>query len=118
MIEGVKLSDDLMKQLRREAERQGRSVPEQVEHWVRLGKAVAKSNHFSLAKVEAVLSAQAPTNTLNLVEYEVWSDMFDDLLTSTTPQAESFFAERKRLGLGSGLDENGKLVHATSRALG
>lgn len=113
MTERVELSDDLMEELCREAERQGRSVPELLEHWVRLGKAVAKSTHFSLAKVQAALSAKAPTTSLNHIEYEVWSDMFDDLLTRTTPQAEEFFAERRRLGLGSGLDENGNLVHAS-----
>jgi hypothetical protein len=115
MTERVELSDDLMEELCREAERQGRSVPEQLKHCVRLGKAVAKSAHFSLAKVQAALSAQAPTTTLNHIEYEVWSDMFDDLLTRTTPQAEEFFAERRRLGQGSGFDENGYLVHASDQ---
>jgi hypothetical protein len=113
MTEPVVLSDELMEELRREAERQGRSVPEQLEHWIRLGKAVAKSDHFSLAKVQAVLNAEAPTTTLNHIEYEVWSDMFDDLLRQTTPQAEALFSERRRLGLGSGLDENGNLIHAS-----
>lgn len=113
MTERVELNDDLMEELCREAERHGRSVPEQIEHWVRLGKAVAKSDHFSLAKVQAALSAEAPTTSLNHIEYEIWSYMFDDLLTQTTPHAEAFFSERRLFGLGSGLDENGNLVHAS-----
>ena len=114
MTQSVELGDDLMAEICREAERQGLSVLEQVEQWVRIGKAVAKSDHFNVAKVAAALSAKAPTAALNRIEYDVWSDMFDDLLTRPTPQAEALFAERKRLGLGSGLDDNGNLVHASN----
>lgn len=114
MTQSVELGDDLMAEICREAERQGISVLEQVEQWVRLGKAIVKSENFNLAKVEAALSAKVPTAALSPIEFDVWSDMFDDLLTRPTPQAEALFAERRRLGLGSGLDDNGNLVHASN----
>lgn len=46
MTEPVVLSDELIEELRREAEKQDRSVSEQLEYWIRFGKAVAKYDLF------------------------------------------------------------------------
>lgn len=111
MAEPIKLSDDLIEEGRHAAELHGRSLSDQVDLWARIGKAIERSGSFSQQRVDAVLSAKASTTTLNEAEYAVWSDMFDDLLKYATPEAEAFFAERRRLGLGAGLDENNNLVH-------
>ena len=39
-------------------------------------------------------------------------DRISELLSTTTPEAEAFFVERRRLGLGVGLDEHGRFVYA------
>ena len=40
MAQTVRLPDDLMKEIKIAAEAEGRSIPKQVEHWLKIGKAV------------------------------------------------------------------------------
>ena len=42
----------------------------------------------------------------------IWLDRFTDLMGEPGPGEEAFFADRRRRGLGVGLDENGNLVRA------
>lgn len=114
MAQSIKLADDIMIEARRESELRSRSLSGQIAHWVRIGKAIEQSGAFSHDRINAVLAGKAPTTTLSKEEYAVWSDRFDELLASPTPEAEAFFAERRRLGLGSGLDADGNLVHAAN----
>lgn len=112
MAQSIKLADDIMAEARLESELQSRSLSGQIAHWVRIGKAVERSRAFSHDRINAVLAGKAPTTTLSDEEYAVWSDKFDDLLTSPTAEEEAFFAERRRLGLGAGLNTDGNLVCA------
>lgn len=112
MAQSIKLADDLMDEARIASEVHSRSLSGQIAHWARIGKAIERSTAFSHDRIDAVLSGKASTTTLSEEEYAVWSDSFEKLMTSPTPEAEAFFAERRRLGLGSGLDASGKLVNA------
>ena len=114
MAQSVKIPDDIMAEARLEAELQNRSLSDQIVHWVRIGKAVERSNAFSHDRINAVLTEQAPTTTLTGEEYAVWSDKFNEVMTTPTAAEENFFAERRRLGLGAGLDAAGNLVHAAT----
>ena len=112
MARSIKISKELMAEVRREAKLQGRTLAAQLEYWVRIGMAIERSSNFSYDRINAVLAAEAQTSTLNDAEYAVWSDRFDELMAKPGPNGEAFFAERRRLGLGVGLDENGNLVRA------
>lgn len=112
MVQSIKISDELMDEVRREAKLQDRTLAAQVEHWVHIGMAIERSGNFSYDRINAVLSAEARSSTPNDAEYTAWSDRFIELMSKPGPNEEAFFAERRRLGLGVGLDENGNLVRA------
>ena len=112
MAQSVKLSDDLMKVVRRESELQSRSVAGQITHWVRIGRAIEKSGRFDHARINAALAGELETSELTDEEKALWLDAFTETMTEPAPGEETHFARRRMLGLGVGLDEAGNLVQA------
>lgn len=51
----------------------------------------------------------------NNLETDLQLDDFVRKMTVPTPEEIAFFEERKRKGLGVGLDENGNLIRETDR---
>lgn len=109
MAQSVELPDDLIEALQSSANASGRSLTEQVMHYVALGRALERALPRDV--VQAALdgrlapesaSARAPIDAalLDLVAR----------LTQLGSDEEAFYAERRRHGLGSGLDENGNIV--------
>ncbi|WP_417671821.1 hypothetical protein [Roseibium sp.] len=45
---------------------------------------------------------------------KLWLDDFTERMAHPGPQEEEFFARRRQLNLGAGLDENGNLVKANT----
>ena len=62
--------------------------------------------------VTAVRAGQAPAAALSDEEHAVWVAKFIEKMGEATPEEDAFFAERRKLGLGVGLDSTGKLVRA------
>lgn len=62
--------------------------------------------------VTAVRADQAPAAAPSDEEHAVWIEKFIEKMSKATPEEEAFFAERRKLGLGVGLDRTGKLVRA------
>ena len=112
MAKTVKLNDDIVDFARQEAVLQDRSLGAQISHWVRIGRAVETSGKLDHAKISAVLAGEMQTRELTPEEKSVWLDRFTDLMGEPGPEEEAFFADRRRRGLGVGLDEKGNLVHA------
>lgn len=116
MAQSVKLNDDVMAPVRREAARQSRSVAGQIAHWVRIGRAIENSPAFDHRRVAAALDGALAPEELNAEEFAVWADDFEKATTETSAEEEAFFAERRRLGLGVGLSASGELVRADPKA--
>lgn len=116
MAQSVKLSDDIMKLVRTESERQSRSIAGQIAHWVRIGRAIESSRNFDHARINAVLAGEAAPNTLSDEEHDVWLDAFSAALAEPGDNEEAFYERRRQLGRGVGLDENGELVRETPDA--
>ena len=112
MAKSIKLNDDIVDVARREAMLQDRSLGAQISHWVRIGRAVETSGKLDHTKISAVLAGEMQTRELTPEEKSVWLDRFSDLMGEPGPEEEAFFADRRRRGLGVGLDEKGDLVHA------
>ncbi|WP_199555242.1 TA system antitoxin ParD family protein [Sandaracinobacteroides hominis] len=110
MVQSVKLADDIMTVVRREAELQSRSVAEQVAHWIRIGRAIEKSGNFDHARITAALSGQSETNELTTEDKELWLHRFVGRMGQPGPDEEACFARRRQLGVGVGLDAAGNLV--------
>ncbi|MEO0761515.1 MAG: hypothetical protein AAFZ09_06860 [Pseudomonadota bacterium] len=113
MAQSVKLSDEVMAFVRDEARLQDRSVAGQIAHWVRIGRTIERSPGFDYARVREALEAVRAPETLTPEEHDVWLGAFGDALSTPTPEAEAFFDDRRRRGLGVGLSQTGDIVGAT-----
>ena len=110
MAQSIKLADDIMTIVRRESELQSRSISGQVAHWVRIGRAIEKSGNFDHARITAALAGEIYTTELTSEENDVWLDRFVEKMGEPGPEEEAWFARRRQLGLGVGLDAAGNLV--------
>ena len=110
MAQSIKLGDDIMKIVRRESELQSRSIAGQIAHWVRIGRAIEKSGNFDHTRITAALAGDIETTGLTDEEKDVWLDSFVEKMAQPDPDENAFFARRRELGLGVGLDEAGNLV--------
>jgi len=110
MAQSIKLGDDLMKIVRRESELQSRSIAGQTAHWVRIGRAIEKSGNFDHARITAALAGDIETTDLTDEEKDVWLDGFVEKMGRPGSDEDAFFARRRQLGLGVGLDAAGNLV--------
>ncbi|WP_444465050.1 TA system antitoxin ParD family protein [Rhodobacter capsulatus] len=112
MAQSVKLADDVMAAVRREADLHSRSVAGQITHWLRLGKAIEQSGAYDHARVTAALDGRLDPVELREEEAIAWLDAFTEKMATPASTEQAFFAERRQLGRGVGLDAAGNLVHA------
>ncbi|TFF21837.1 hypothetical protein E3C22_14285 [Jiella endophytica] len=114
MAQSVKLSDETMALIRREAELQSRSVAGQITHWVKLGRAIEQSGAYDNARIVAALEGRLDTIELSQEEEAAWLDAFTETMGQPSESEKAFFAKRRSLGRGVGLDAGGNLVHAAA----
>ncbi len=112
LAQSVKLADDIMALIRREAELHSRSVAGQITHWVKIGRAIEHSGRFDHARITAALAGQLDTTQLQDGEDAAWLDAFTEKMGQPSESEEAFFAKRQALGRGVGLDAGGNLVYA------
>ncbi len=62
--------------VRREAQVQGRSMADQVAHWLSIGRAIETSGRFSGSSIAKALAAEIPPSALTAEEHAVWMDLF------------------------------------------
>jgi len=110
MNQSIKLSSDEMRLVREAAARSHRSIAGQAEYWMRIGRAIEQSPNFNYARIQEALAAGRSPDTLDEEEQDVYLEAFVQSLWEPTAQEEAFFAERRKKGLGVGLNENGELV--------
>lgn len=116
MAQSVKLSDDIMALIRREADLHSRSVAGQITHWVRIGRAIERSGSFDHARITAALEGGLDTTDLREEEEAAWLDGFTEKMGQPSQAEAAFFARRRALGQGVGLDAAGNLVYARDDA--
>lgn len=114
MAQSVKLADDVMAAVRREAELQSRSVAGQITHWMRLGRAIEQSGAYDHARVTAALKGKLDPAELREEESIAWLDGFTEKMSAPSAAEKAFFEKRRKLGQGVGLDAAGNIVHAGS----
>jgi hypothetical protein len=111
MAQSVKLNDEIMSVVRRESGLQSRSVAGQITHWINIGRAIEKSSAFDYQRISAALSAELSPDELSPEEQEVWFSEFAEDVTAPTTQEEAFYAERRTLGRGVGMNDKGELIY-------
>lgn len=112
MAQSVKLADDIMALVRHEADIHSRSVAGQITHWLKLGRAIEHSGTFDHARITAALEGKLDTTELGAEEEAAWLDAFTTTMAQPSAHEKTFFAKRRRLGLGVGLDAGGNLCYA------
>lgn len=110
MSQTIKISDEEANILRAEAPLFSRSIAGQAEHWIRIGRAIEKSSSFNHQRIKDALQGLISSDDLNAEEGDVFLEEFSQSLGQETPQQTAYFAERKNLGLGVGLDGNNKII--------
>lgn len=103
MAKTIKIDDELMEVIGREAEMMSRSLAGQVRHWVRIGMSIEKSRFFDQSRVVEALSGKLAPDALTAGEQEAYVDGLFDAARSGTVEQDKFFAARKAKGLGVGL---------------
>jgi len=109
--QSIKISDNEMVYLREEAKLSSRSIAGQVEHWLRIGRAIEKSSVFNYQQIRDALSGLTSPDELNAEEQSVFFEEFSDSMWDVTPEQEDYYAERRQSGKGVGLDENDNLIY-------
>lgn len=66
--------------------------------------------NFNLDKVRQAFEARLPLSELTGEEQEAYFDLIEALQDESTPAEEAFFAERRRRGVGVGMDDEGNIV--------
>lgn len=116
MAQSVKLADDIMALIRREADLHSRSVAGQITHWVKIGRAIEHSGTFDHARITAALEGRLDTTDLREEEEGAWLDGFTEKMGEPSKAEDAFFARRQSVGQGVGLDIAGNLVYAKDDA--
>lgn len=111
MSQTIKITDSEANILRNVAPIFSRSIGEQVVHWLRIGRAIESSPNFNYRRITEALAGLVDPEELSAEEHAVFFDQFSDAMGETNDKQEKFFAERRKNGLGVGLDENDNLVY-------
>jgi hypothetical protein len=103
----VKLKADLVDDARKEAELFNRSVAGQIEHWVRLGKALEGASGVSIDRVRETLQGRLKLEDLSLEEHDAVMDIW---LGNPSDQEVAAYAALAELPGAVGTDEKGRLI--------
>lgn len=112
MARSVKLSDDIMAIVHREADLHSRSLADQITHWIKIGRAIERSRNFDHNRITAALEGRLDPSELTEEEDAAWTKAFIEKMGRSSDEEKTFFAERRRLGIGVGLDASGNLIYA------
>jgi hypothetical protein len=110
MAQSIKISDEEMELLRREARLASRSIAGQVTHWLRIGRSIERAPDFNYAHIREALHAGRSPDALTSEEQAVYVDELMDIAAAETPEQSEFYASRRKAGLGVGADKAGKIV--------
>ena len=110
MSQAVKISDSEMAELRRAADVNSRSISGQAEHWIRLGRAVERDPRFGYVQIEEALQGLRPVGSLSGEQQDEYFRRFAEESLVPTASENAFWEERRRKGLGVGLDDDGNVI--------
>ncbi|MEL7041884.1 MAG: hypothetical protein AAGL90_10185 [Pseudomonadota bacterium] len=110
MAQSIKISDEEMELVRREAKLSSRSIAGQITYWMRIGRSIERSPQFTYTHIREALEGRRSPDALTGEEQEVY---IEDLLVEAagqTAEQDAIFAARKREGKGVGLGADGEVT--------
>jgi len=116
MSSAVKLSDNTIAALRDAAQVHSRSMSGQAEYWIRLGRAVERDPTVGYTRLEMALRGLEPVAIDNLDEQEQEELILGMAGAPVTPQEDDFWRDRRKQGVGVGLDDDDNLIYGAQAA--
>lgn len=110
MGRSIKISEEEMELLRREAKLASRSISGQVTHWLRTGRSIERAPDFNNAHIREALQTRRSPDALTSEEQAVYVDGLMYAAAAETPQQAEFYAARRKAGLGVGTDKAGTTI--------
>lgn len=110
MAQSIKIPDEEMELVRKEAELSSRSIAGQVTHWMRIGRSIERAPEFGYVHVREALEGKRSPDVLSGEEQAVYLDELMSGATVETPEQAAFFEKRRKAGLGVGARADGKIV--------
>ena len=110
MAQSIKISDEEMEVVRREAKLSSRSIAGQITYWMRIGRSIERSPQFSYAHIREALEGRRSPDALTGEEQEVFVEDLLAMAADPTPEQEAFFIARLGAGLGVGANRDGQIV--------
>ena len=110
MAQSVKLSDDEMEIIRKEAQLASRSIAGQITHWIRIGRSIERAPEFNYMHICEALEGKRSPDALSGEEQAVYIEELLGAVADETPEQKAFFARRRKAGRGVGTDADGKIV--------
>ncbi|TMM48413.1 TA system antitoxin ParD family protein [Qipengyuania marisflavi] len=103
MAKTVKIDDELIDIVAREASVMSRSLAGQVRHWLRIGMTIERSSDFDQSHVAAALGGRIGPDALSCAEQESFVEGLFEAAREGTAEQDRFFTARRAEGLGVGL---------------
>jgi hypothetical protein len=94
LAQSIELPDEIAELVRREAQVQGRSMADQVAHWLSIGRAIEAPGRFSGSSIAKALAAEIPPSALTAEEHAVWMDLFIEKMGKSGLHEQAFFGRR------------------------
>lgn len=111
MFSTIKISESAKQLAAQAASVNSRSISAQVEHWMKIGRAIEQSPGFNYERVQKALHAELNQDELSEEELAIYEEALFSSMYDLTDQFTGFIENQKAKGLGVGLDDEGNLVH-------
>jgi hypothetical protein len=106
MGKALKISDADYEVLREAAAVNSRSLTGQLEHWMRIGRAVERDPSIAYSRIEQALRGLLSPDDLDIAEQDAFFEQFTERMGAPAAGEVSFFA---KLASGAGDDDDSKL---------
>lgn len=106
----IKIPSALLEAARDEAALQDRSISGQVSHWMRIGRAIERSDRFSFDQVRDVLAGEQSPDALTADEQTAWFALIDEQINLPDSDIDRAFAALGETSGAAGYDEDDQLV--------
>lgn len=115
MAQSIRIPDREMELVRRAAKLSGRTIAEQAAHWMLIGRSIERSADFSYARVREASRGRCSPDVLSAEEHAVYINDLMAEASEVTSEQETFFARRREVGVGVGLDVKGDITRQRSK---
>ena len=101
MSQSIRISDELHDTIREDAARESRSLTGQIEHYIQIGRAIARSPDFNQDHVELALNGGIEVSEMTLEEQEAFFAKFAQRMENPGA-SHDYWEDRRRRGVGVG----------------